>query len=69
MRKAMPTYVDYKYKADKNLVQRSAFKWTILRPGGLTSEPGTGKASIGRTHLSPTISVRFSPTSPSLGRS
>ena len=63
MRKVISAYVEYKYEADKNLVQRSAFKWTILRPGGLTNEPGTGKASIGRTHLSPTISVRFSPTS------
>ena len=59
MRKAMPTYVDYKYKADKNLVQRTAFQWTILRPGGLADEPGTGKASVGKTHLRPTISVRF----------
>ena len=60
---AIGTYMHWKYEADKNLVKRTAFKWTILRPGGLTNEPGTGKASIGRTHLSPTISVRFSPTS------
>ena len=58
MRKAMPTYVDYKYKADKNLVQRTAFQWTILRPGGLADEPGTGKGTVGKTHLRPTISVR-----------
>ncbi|KAF7369764.1 hypothetical protein MVEN_00308500 [Mycena venus] len=49
-------YMKWKYEADKNLVKRDAFKWTMLRPGGLNNEPGTGKASIGRTHLSPTIS-------------
>jgi len=49
-------YMKWKYEADKNLVKRDAFKWTILRPGGLNNEPGTGKASIGRTHLTPTIS-------------
>jgi hypothetical protein len=49
----------WKYEADKNLSQRTAFKWTILRPGGLNNEPGTGKASIGRTHLTPTVSVSF----------
>lgn len=58
MRKAIPAYVDYKYKADKDLILRTAFKWSILRPGGLSNDPGTGKASIGRTHLRPTISVR-----------
>lgn len=45
----------WKYEADKNLVARTAFTWTILRPGGLTEGPGTGKASIGRTHMIPTI--------------
>ncbi|KXN83269.1 hypothetical protein AN958_01640 [Leucoagaricus sp. SymC.cos] len=56
MRTVIPAYMKWKYEADKNLVQRTAFKWTILRPGGLNNEPGQGKASIGRTHLSPTIS-------------
>ncbi|KAF5347244.1 hypothetical protein D9756_009927 [Leucocoprinus leucothites] len=56
MRRAIPAYMKWKYEADKNLVQRTEFKWSILRPGGLTNEPGTGKASIGRTHLSPTVS-------------
>ncbi|KAI0700611.1 NADH(P)-binding-domain-containing protein [Cytidiella melzeri] len=49
-------YVAAKYAADKNLISRSAFKWTILRPGGLTHEPGTGKGAIGRTHLGRQIS-------------
>ncbi|KAF9497373.1 NAD(P)-binding protein [Pleurotus eryngii] len=56
MRKVIGTYMKWKYEADKNLVKRDEFKWTILRPGGLTDNPGKGTASIGRTHLSPSIS-------------
>ena len=56
-RKAIPAYMHWKYEADKNLAQRTAFKWTILRPGGLTNEPGTGKAAVGRTHITTPISV------------
>ncbi|KAL1727456.1 NADH(P)-binding-domain-containing protein [Schizophyllum commune] len=56
MRKAIPAYMHWKYEADKNLAQRTAFKWTILRPGGLTNEPGTGKAAVGRTHITTPIS-------------
>ena len=57
MRKAIPEYMHWKYEADKNLVKRTAFKWVILRPGGLTNEPGTGNAHIGRAHLGKGISV------------
>ena len=49
--------MQWKYEADKNLIERNAFKWTILRPGGLADDSGTGKASVGRTHLRPTIPV------------
>ncbi|KAL1747746.1 NADH(P)-binding-domain-containing protein [Schizophyllum fasciatum] len=56
MRKAIPAYMLWKYEADKNLAQRTAFKWTILRPSGLTNEPGTGKVAVGRTHITPSIS-------------
>ncbi|VDB92257.1 unnamed protein product [Peniophora sp. CBMAI 1063] len=49
-------YMEMKYLADKNLSKRTAFNWSILRPGTLSDEPGTGKASIGRTHLPPRIS-------------
>ncbi|KAJ7092424.1 NADH(P)-binding-domain-containing protein [Mycena belliarum] len=56
VREHIAVYMKWKYEADKNLVRRDKFKWTILRPGGLSNEPGAGKASIGRTHLSPTIS-------------
>ncbi|KAG8996098.1 hypothetical protein FRB94_014448 [Tulasnella sp. JGI-2019a] len=53
MRKAIPQYMHWKYEADKNLVKRDGFKWTIVRPGGLTDAPETSKVSIGRTHLGP----------------
>ncbi|KAL5479107.1 hypothetical protein ACEPAI_2395 [Sanghuangporus weigelae] len=56
IRNAIPVYMQAKYDADKNLVQRTAFKWTILRPSGLSNEPGTGKASIGKARLKNTIS-------------
>ncbi|PPR00809.1 hypothetical protein CVT26_012450 [Gymnopilus dilepis] len=56
VRKAIPAYMHWKYEADKNLVKRSTFKWTILRPGGLNNEPGKGTADIGRTHITKTIS-------------
>lgn len=58
---AIGTYMKYKYLADKNLSQRTAFKWVILRPGTLINDPGTGKGTIGRTHISKSqISVRTS---------
>ncbi|TFK36127.1 hypothetical protein BDQ12DRAFT_259351 [Crucibulum laeve] len=56
VRAAIPAYMHWKYGADKNLVKRDAFKWTILPPGGLTNNPGTGKASVGRTHITTPIS-------------
>jgi len=56
LRKAIPTYMHWKYEADKNLVKRTAFKWTILRPGGLSNNPGKGKVNAGRTHLGEMIS-------------
>ena len=58
----------WKYEADKDLVKRTAFKWTILRPGGLTNDPGEGKADVGRTHLGKTISVRTTMYMLDLGR-
>ena len=60
VRSAIGAYMKWKYEADKNLVKRTAFKWIILRPGGLTETPGVGTASIGRTHLGKTISVSSS---------
>jgi hypothetical protein len=51
LRGAISVYMHWKLEADKNLVKRDAFKWTILRPGGLTDSPGTGKVSVGRTRV------------------
>jgi len=56
IRKAIPAYMHWKYEADKNLVKRTAFKWIILRPGGLSNNPGEGNVDAGRTHLGKTIS-------------
>ncbi|GLB44433.1 putative NAD(P)H-binding [Lyophyllum shimeji] len=56
VRTAIAAYMHWKYEADKNLVKRDKFKWTILRPGGLSNEPGTGKAAVGRTHITRQIS-------------
>jgi hypothetical protein len=47
----------WKYEADKDLVKRTSFKWTILRPGGLSHESGTKKVSLGITHITTTIPV------------
>lgn len=60
---AHPVYYEWKYKADIELVRRTAFKWTLVRPGGLIEEPGAGTAAIGRTHLTSRISVSSGVTS------
>ena len=62
----IPAYMHWKYEADKNLVKRDAFKWTIVQPGGLSNNPGTLKADIGRAHLEKTISVSLLLSSPPL---
>ncbi|KZP33179.1 NAD(P)-binding protein [Athelia psychrophila] len=48
---AIGIYMKWKYEADKNLIKRSKFDWTIVRPGGLSDEDGKGTASIGVTHI------------------
>lgn len=58
-REWIPVYYHWKYEADKNLAKRTAFKWTMLRPGLLSDESGVGTASIGQTHMNPAISVRL----------
>ncbi|GAA0983954.1 MULTISPECIES: SDR family oxidoreductase [Nocardiopsidaceae] len=41
-------YVEAKRAADADLRERGLeLDWTILRPGGLTDEPGTGKVALG----------------------
>lgn len=54
---AIGTYMQAKYDADKNLVARKSFKWTILRPGSLSNEPASGKARVGKAPLGTSISV------------
>ncbi|KAF9461358.1 hypothetical protein BDZ94DRAFT_1310628 [Collybia nuda] len=56
MRAAMDAYMHWKYEADKNLANRTAFKWTILRPSTLTDGPGTDRATIGKAHLGAPVS-------------
>jgi len=56
LRSFIPAYMHWKYQADKNLVKRTAFKWTIVRPGGLSNDPGEGKIDAGKTHLGKMIS-------------
>ncbi|KAL8278750.1 hypothetical protein RQP46_008819 [Phenoliferia psychrophenolica] len=48
---AIGTYYEYKLQADRNLHTRKNFQWTILRPGHLLNDPGTGKVSLGQTHM------------------
>jgi hypothetical protein len=48
---AIGFYYDCKLEADKNTVQRTDFQWTILRPGHLLDDEGTGKVTLGRTHM------------------
>jgi len=55
VRNSIPAYMKWKYEADKDLVNRTGFEWTILRPGGLNHNPGTGKVSLGVTHINKTI--------------
>jgi uncharacterized protein YbjT (DUF2867 family) len=39
-------YLRAKLAAEEDLRARTALDWTILRPGGLTDEPGTGLVSL-----------------------
>ncbi|ORY88875.1 NADH(P)-binding-domain-containing protein [Leucosporidium creatinivorum] len=48
---AIGAYYDAKLKADRDLVKRTAFDWTILRPGHLEDGEGTGKVQVGQTHI------------------
>lgn len=55
---AIGTYCKAKLAADKELVtgnERRGLEWTIVRPGGLTEEAGTGKVSAGKIHITRTI--------------
>ncbi|GAB1340611.1 SDR family oxidoreductase [Streptomyces sp. E-15] len=42
-------YLEAKALADADLRSRAALDWTILRPGRLTDEPGTGRVALAAT--------------------
>ena len=56
---AIGVYMEAKYQADRNLRTangKRGLDYTIVRPGGLSSEPGAGKIAAGRVGLERTIS-------------
>ncbi|KAI0771773.1 NADH(P)-binding-domain-containing protein [Irpex lacteus] len=57
IRAAVPAYMQAKYNANKNLVSRTGFRWTILRPGVLYSGVGEGRGIIGKAHLARAVSL------------
>jgi len=51
-------YMEAKFAADRNLVQqngRRGLRYTIVRPGGLTTDKGKGTVAAGKVHLKETI--------------
>lgn len=53
---AIGPYMAAKLEADRELVQRSGLEWTIVRPGGLSEEPGQGRVEAGKVHIGRRIS-------------
>lgn len=52
-------YMRAKFNADKDLVtnnDKRGLEYTIVRPGGLTQEPATGKVDAGKVHLNIVVS-------------
>jgi uncharacterized protein YbjT (DUF2867 family) len=45
-------YLRAKAAADADIRARQGLEWTIVRPGGLTDDPGTGRVQLGE-HLEP----------------
>lgn len=43
------TYLRAKLAAEEDLLARTDLRTTVLRPGGLTDEPGTGLVTLGRS--------------------
>jgi hypothetical protein len=61
IRNSIGEYMGYKHLADKDLVGRTKFNWTILRPGPLTNEPAVGLAECGiAPFIGLSIPVEFS---------
>ncbi|GAA5909452.1 uncharacterized protein JCM6883_003949 [Sporobolomyces salmoneus] len=48
---AIGAYYDAKLAAARNLHKRTSFPWIELRPGHLKDDKGTGKVSLGVTHM------------------
>ncbi|MFD2090216.1 NAD(P)H-binding protein [Blastococcus deserti] len=48
MEEVFTAYLRAKLAAEQDLLARSALRTTVLRPGGLTDDPGTGRVSLGR---------------------
>jgi hypothetical protein len=46
----------YKRLADLDLHARKALQYTIIRPGGLTDAPTTGKCELGTPQLGSVVS-------------
>lgn len=56
---AIGPYMRAKFAADRSLVTengRRGLEYTIVRPGGLSQDPGKGTISAGKVHLNTTIS-------------
>lgn len=45
---SLRSYTIAKFYADEWLRNRTDLDWTIVHPGGLTDEPGTGKVTVGK---------------------
>lgn len=45
---SMRAYLEAKGEADAYVTARADLDWTIVRPGGLTDEPGTGLVTVSR---------------------
>ncbi|MFP5371622.1 MAG: NAD(P)H-binding protein, partial [Actinomycetes bacterium] len=41
-------YLRAKLAAERDLLARTSLRTTVLRPGGLTDEPGTGRVTLDR---------------------
>lgn len=46
MDEVFAAYLRAKDAADRDLMAREGLDWTVLRPGGLTDDPGTGRVAL-----------------------
>jgi uncharacterized protein YbjT (DUF2867 family) len=52
MDEVFAVYLRAKDAADRDVMARDGLDWTILRPGGLTDDPGTGRVALAE-HVEP----------------